>query len=656
MKKSEERNFIKKVVIINTNIKIKNSNNTNLLTKSLEDFLKIVIIISSLIFFCRNYFILFSKKAINIDNKLNMTKEDNIDFSKYSTNVKSIAFYYPKIHIINEKYENEKKFLNNKNTVNKLKEEINLAKNHGIYGFGFYYFWSSDLRVFNEPLDIIISNKELNIKFILIWQNNDFFGITNNLPKKQRNENAFLTDIKKYIIDERYIKFKNKPIIGINRDDFGEVDFKNLRMKFREQNLGDIFILSNANDKNINELIDKNIYNCLYYSYSYESLEKFYFYFDKSYNYLYTHLLYKNLKFDYNYYHNNENNIYIFRTSFPVPNSPITGIKNNIKIYRDYTPDKFYFLNKIIIDWTKKYYNEDSQFIFINGFNTYKNYLEKDNITSFANLNSFSKALFNLPLLLSNYSEYNLTNLKKGVFVLVQVHVFYIDILPEVINKTNNIEVPFDLYITTTTEKEKIFIEKCIKMDSKANKYEILITPNKGRDIIPFLYQIKNVINKYKYLCHIHTKKHGFPESKGKNWRIYLYENLLGNKNITSKILSDFESNEKLGFFFPEHYHTQSNFIYNWNIANAKQVNHFFEMLFPNKKIKVGETLDFPVGNMFWARTKAIYQLFNDKIIESCPKENGQIDGTALHGIERIWLYLVKINGFFYKTNLYYLY
>ena len=72
--------------------------------------------------------------------------------------------------------------------------------------------------------------------------------------------------------------------------------------------------------------------------------------------------------------------------------------------------------------------------------------------------------------------------------------------------------------------------------------------------------------------------------------------------------------------------------------------------------IKVGETLDFPDGNMFWARTKAIYQIFSYKIIELCPKENGQIDGTALHGIERIWLYLVKINGFYYKSNLYYLY
>ena len=59
---------------------------------------------------------------------------------------------------------------------------------------------------------------------------------------------------------------------------------------------------------------------------------------------------------------------------------------------------------------------------------------------------------------------------------------------------------------------------------------------------------------------------------------------------------------------------------------------------------------------MFWARTKAIYQVFDDKIIYNCPKENGQFDGTMLHAIERLWLYLTKINGFFYKSYLNYVY
>ena len=637
-------------------IKIKNKNlissfstfNKNLLiSKQTENFIKLIIIFFSTLFFCRNYFILKSKTEIIIDNKLNFTKEDNVNFSNYKTNIKAIALYYPQIY-----YNNETNILKDNNVINNIKEQITLAKNHGIYGFAFYYFFSPEKNILNIPLDIIILNPYLNINFFLIWENNIFF--------EEKNMTKFFNNINKYINDTRYIKFNNKYIIGINNDDINKNDIELLRLKFKENNLNDIFILSSANDINIKEKKEKNIYNGFYYSFSYKSLEKIIFYFNNKFNYLYTHLLYKNIKF--NISNNNNiiiNNINIFRTSITVPNNPIIIKGKNIKIYNDYTPDKFYFLNKIIIDWTlNNNKKNESNFIFINAFNNKNNYLLPDNNTGYANINSLSKAIFGLPLLFNTLknNKYNLTYLKRGVFILVQAHVFYIDLLPEVVEKTNNIKVPFDLYITTNSSDNKHFIEKYLKKNSNAKKYNILITQNKGRDAIPFLYQVKNIIMKYKYICHIHTKKHGYTKDEGENWRIYLYENLLGNENITSKILTDFENNEKLGFFFPEHYHIQTKFVYNWNMANAKQVNHFFEILFPNKKIKVGETLDFPVGNMFWARTKAIYQLFNDKIIELCPEENGQIDGTALHGIERAWLYLVKINGFFYKTNLFYLY
>ena len=588
----------------NVKIKLDNKDNNNinktsdknkilLLKKSFENFIRIIIIISSLIFFCRNYFLLKSKTEIVINNKIGLIKEDNKDFSNYNTSIKAIALFNQNILNIDEINDEEKNYFNNKVIINKIENQINLAKNHGIYGFAFNYFWSSDKKVINDPLDLIKSNLNLEINFFLIFENINF------LKGQKHNINKFINDIKKYMLDERYIKFNNKYIIGLINESLNENDINLLRSAFKENNIDEIFIISNANDININKKIRKNIYDGLYHSTSYES------------------------------------------TSLAISNYPMIQEQKNIKIYNDYTPNKFYFLNKIIIDWTKKYHKEDSQFIFIKGLN--------ENFSDFSNLNYFSKAIYNIPLL--NDIEYNITNLSENVFVLVQAHIFYVDLLQEIINKTNNILVPFDLYITTNTNENKIIIENYIKENSKANKYYVSLVENKGRDIIPFLTQVKDILLNYKYICHIHTKKH-----LGYNWRNYLYENLLGNANITSKILSDFENDEKLGLYFPEHYHQQTKFIYNWNHANAKQVNNIFKILFKNMNIKVGETLDFPDGNMFWARTKSIYQIFSDKIIELCPKENGQIDGTALHGIERIWLYLVKINGFYYKSNLYYLY
>ena len=238
---------------------------------------------------------------------------------------------------------------------------------------------------------------------------------------------------------------------------------------------------------------------------------------------------------------------------------------------------------------------------------------------------------------------------------MIQVHIYYIDLLSEIINKTNNIPVPFDLYITTDNPEKKIYIQKNLRTYSKASKFQVLTTPNKGRDVIPCLIQLKDVIMKYKYLCHIHTKKNKINEKMGREWKNYLYENLLGNKSIIKKILSDFENHSELGFIFPEHFYASIIYAYEYKNRNWFHLNRLFDILFPNKKLKAGNIMNFPVGNMFWARTHAIYQIFDERIIKLAPEENGQTDETILHAIERFWLYLVKLNGFKYKTILYYI-
>jgi lipopolysaccharide biosynthesis protein len=63
------------------------------------------------------------------------------------------------------------------------------------------------------------------------------------------------------------------------------------------------------------------------------------------------------------------------------------------------------------------------------------------------------------------------------------------------------------------------------------------------------------VFDKYKYLCHIHSKKSLHLPELWKKWRTYLFNNLLGTTEIISEILSDFENNESLGIIFPENYY-----------------------------------------------------------------------------------------------------
>ena len=48
-----------------------------------------------------------------------------------------------------------------------IKKRIELAKSHGIYGFGIYYYWFSGKRLLEKPLDLFLNNKDIDFKFLL---------------------------------------------------------------------------------------------------------------------------------------------------------------------------------------------------------------------------------------------------------------------------------------------------------------------------------------------------------------------------------------------------------------------------------------------------------------------------------------------------------
>ena len=620
-----------------------------LITKTKIKYFKVIYLIFLIFFFMINLFHILFKVKITLDNKLKPEYEDNKIFTKYNTTIKPIALYNPKDYIINSTFM-KYSLMNKKQNLyiydidaNKLNDQITLAKNHGIYGFGFYYFWPYEKKFFNSPLDIMFENKQLDFNFLLIWEP--------NLKKKEKEIDRnfkiikFFSDISKYVTDKRYIKFNNeRPIIAIDDENIKEKDLNILRQNFRENNFGEIFILLKSNDEYIiNHNISLKKSDGIFYSPQINSLEKVKFYYNRTYGYFYTELLYHNLLLNIM-----NNNSYIFRTSIPFLNYPKYIKKNKTYIFGDYSQEKFYFLNQEIIKWTLKNHEEDNRYIFIDNFY----FLEKDSLLGYANINTFSKALYEMPLI--DDSKFNLINLQKNVLVFVQAHVYYLELLADIVNKSNNIPVPFDLYITTNTKEKKNVIDNFLKNNTKANKYEVLITENKGRDVIPFLKQIKDIWENYKYFCHIHTKKHGFDDLIGYNWRGYLYNNLLGDKNTISQILTDFENNNKLGVIIPEHFYSQIKYSFFLDYRNKKHLYNLLESLFPFIKLRIGNVLDFPIGNMFWARTNAVYQIFNKRIIEKSPDEKGQLDGTILHAIERIWLYLAKLNGFYYKCILNY--
>ena len=632
--------------------------------------------------FLKKYFYVFlfisvifmNIEYFEIDNEFILYEKNN-DYSNFSTNIKTIALYLPQFHSISEndkwwgkgftEWDNVKKdkplykghyqprkpgdklgYLGyyELTNVEVIKKQVKLAKCHGIYGFGIYYYWFSGKRLLEKPLDIFLNNKDIKFNFLLIWANENWTrrwdGLNSKiLIKQEYNENDpinFIRDIKKYLIDDRYIKLNEKPIIGI----YEPLKIPNLnetifiwRRESKKVGIGEIYILVALNSYNYKEFENIKIFNGVY---EFPPRDSFIYKIKNRPFLLYTAILYKNYE------------LINVTDEFPIYRGSMLGFDNSPRrkkpaIFENYSPEQFYIINKKIIEWTKMHYNITNKFIFINAWNEWGEgtYLEPDSKYGYASINSLSKALFNKPYIEINF---NSSLFNKQSFLAILAHMISENLIIKIIEKTNNIPIKFDLFISTNSLKKRD-IENYISKYSKANFFEIKIIDKKKTKILYILNQMKKIIKNYKYFIFIDVTKENFHEIDNENKK-YLLENLLGNKFIISEILSDFENNDKLGFIFPENYYMIL-LRYGVKLKKTKNIKFLLKNIF--SKIKIRKKLELTVGNMFWAKIKSIFQIFELNFKKKIYQRLNYKYGDFVDEIEMICLYLVKINGYFYK-------
>lgn len=302
-------------------------------------------------------------------------------------------------------------------------------------------------------------------------------------------------------------------------------------------------------------------------------------------------------------------------------------------------------LEKIIVDWTFKNHKKENKFIFINAWNEWGegSYLEPDERYGYGSINSLSKALFNLSYLKVN----SLTNFNNTSIILVQAHIDKEHLIKDIIKFTNNIPVKFDLFISLSYKIVYKEIEYYVQNNTKSINFEIRKFTYEENDVLPFIEQVMNNIQKYRYCCHISTKM-PIHIDFGDEWRNYLLNNLLGNSNIISEILTEFENNENLGFIISETFYK----VFTIKESNetelyAKKMNVLLGKMFPKVR-KLENYFDLSEwNNMFWVKAKAIQEIFEKNIMKKIKRMNRNI--SIQHCVERIWFYIVKLNRFYYK-------
>lgn len=235
--------------------------------------------------------------------------------------------------------------------------------------------------------------------------------------------------------------------------------------------------------------------------------------------------------------------------------------------------------------------------------------------------------------------------------IAVQIHLYYTDLIPELISALKNIRHPFDLYVTTDTQEKADQIRQRFDLElvpvTQVKKVQIEACGNQGRDVIPFLNQLRPVYGQYKYFCHLHTKKSKHSDI-GDTWRKYLYDSLMGSPAVVDHVLQHLESDDSAGIIYPETFPPIIPFM-NWGVN--KDITEAFAARIGVEILPFeedgAEILLFPAGDMFWAKTEAVHQLLGYAFAETeIPPEEGQLDGTIMHAVERLWSYVAKHNGY----------
>lgn len=255
------------------------------------------------------------------------------------------------------------------------------------------------------------------------------------------------------------------------------------------------------------------------------------------------------------------------------------------------------------------------------------------------------RAIFNKKIYgkkLSQYSQNMPEEMCSKAQICLQIHIFYLDLLENIVTEINKIPYAFDCYISTDNEEKAEYIRNYFKNHSNAVNVIVELYDNKGRDVYPFIAQMSKYVTKYKFICHIHTKKSKI-DIFGDNWREYLFGSLFGNRENIENIIKNLEMNKGLGIVFPKPFHNLENAIH-WGL-NKDLAENVLQRLDIDIKLPVNNIV-FPVGNMFWARVDAVLPLFTNTLSDNFPNEKGQADGTTAHAIERLWVYTAEYNGY----------
>ena len=232
--------------------------------------------------------------------------------------------------------------------------------------------------------------------------------------------------------------------------------------------------------------------------------------------------------------------------------------------------------------------------------------------------------------------------------VAVLAHVYYVDMVDEIMKYASNVPAPNDVFITTDSVQKKAQIEEALKAFPTSNVTVRVMAQNRGRDMSALFIALADIVlsGDYDLCCRVHTKKS--PQAghlRATLFKEHTLESALHSPGYVAGILDLFEDDPTLGLATPPivqvGFPTLGHAWFN-NREKAEELKSRLDLRVPFDQV----TPIAPYGTMYWFRPNALRKMFATKWEWSeYNEEPFHSDGGLAHAQERIIGYCVQDAG-----------
>ncbi len=229
--------------------------------------------------------------------------------------------------------------------------------------------------------------------------------------------------------------------------------------------------------------------------------------------------------------------------------------------------------------------------------------------------------------------------------VAVVAHVFHVELWGEICAALAMLPYRFSLLVTIDEPEKAELIEAGFASHALDASLLVHVAENRGRNFGPFLVGLRHAVAAHDLVLHLHTKKSAYRGAEQTGWRHVLLRTLLPAQPVVSGLIQRFVHDPSLGVLTASPGEEMRYWGYHW-LSNRHLAQPLFDRLGLRRTVPDG-MLDYPVGGMFWARTKAIAKLLDYSwTTDDFPPELGQTDGTIMHAIERVIVLVAQEAGY----------